>query len=53
MARLNNPDKNRAGRAGQAFDVLEKSSTILLDEKTRKEYDAKLTQIRSEVLIRV
>lgn len=42
MARLIHPDKNRDGRAGQAFDALEKSSAILLDEKTRKEYDTKL-----------
>jgi DNA repair exonuclease SbcCD ATPase subunit len=42
MARLVHPDKNRDGRAGQAFDLLETSSSILLDEKTRKEYDQQL-----------
>lgn len=42
MARLVHPDKNRDGRAEQAFDMLEKSSSILLDDKKRKEYDTKL-----------
>lgn len=42
MAKLVHPDKNRDGRAEQAFDLLEKSSSILLDEKQRKEYNAKL-----------
>lgn len=50
MARLVHPDKNRDGRAEQAFDLLEKSSSLLLDEKKRKEYDAKLKIQRKESL---
>ncbi len=41
MARMVHPDKNRDGRAEQAFDALEKSAAILQDEKQRKEFDAK------------
>ena len=41
MARMVHPDKNRDGRAEQAFNALEKSAAILQDEKLRKEFDAK------------
>lgn len=48
VARLVHPDKNRDGRAEEAFDLLEKSSSTLLDEKKRKEFDAKLKRQRQE-----
>lgn len=49
MARLVHPDKNRDGRAEEAFNLLEQSSSILLDEKKRKEYDLKLKVQRKEL----
>ena len=48
IAKLVHPDKNRDGLAEQAFDLLEKSSAILLDEKQRKEYDVKLKLQRKD-----
>ena len=50
MARQVHPDKNRDGRAEEAFNLLELSSSILLDEKQRKEYDAKLKVQQKELL---
>mmetsp|Transcript_23217 Transcript_23217/g.53050 ORF Transcript_23217/g.53050 Transcript_23217/m.53050 type:complete len:171 (-) Transcript_23217:92-604(-) len=42
MARRVHPDKNRDGRAMDAFRALEASYAILSDEGTRTEYDRKL-----------
>ena len=40
------PDKNRDGRANEAFIAVENSSTILSDERLRKEYDEALRMRR-------
>uniref|UniRef100_A0A7S1ZKK5 J domain-containing protein n=1 Tax=Trieres chinensis TaxID=1514140 RepID=A0A7S1ZKK5_TRICV len=40
-ARSVHPDKNRDGRANEAFRAVEDSAAILGDEKARKEYDRK------------
>lgn len=38
-AKLTHPDKNRDGRAAEAFVRVEEAATILGDEKKREEYD--------------
>jgi len=48
MARLVHPDKNRDGRAGQAFDALENSAALLMDPTKKKFYDLRLTLQREE-----
>jgi hypothetical protein len=40
-AKLVHPDKNRDGRADQAFIALEQSAAILLDDELRADYDDK------------
>lgn len=40
------PDKNRDGRANEAFIAVENSASILSDEKLREEYDEKLRAVR-------
>jgi len=42
IARSVHPDKNRDGRAGEAFDALENSAALLTDTSKKKDYDAKL-----------
>lgn len=42
MARTVHPDKNRDGRAEEAFHALETSAALLTDEKKRTEYDKKI-----------
>eukprot|EP00804_Cyclotella_cryptica_P021156 CCRYP_001478-RA/>CCRYP_001478-RA protein AED:0.34 eAED:0.30 QI:0/-1/0/1/-1/1/1/0/122 len=42
LARTVHPDKNRDGRAEEAFHAMERSAAILTDEKKRKEYDRRL-----------
>ncbi|KAL9181922.1 hypothetical protein ACHAXT_012265 [Thalassiosira profunda] len=46
LARTVHPDKNRDGRAEEAFHALEASAAILTDEKQRKEYDRKIIAAR-------
>ena len=46
MARTVHPDKNKDGRAEEAFHAIETSAAILTDEKKRKEYDKKLISSR-------
>jgi hypothetical protein len=40
------PDKNRDGRANEAFVAVENSASILSDDKLREEYDKKLLKLR-------
>eukprot|EP00979_Chaetoceros_neogracilis_P010056 scaffold2364_cov271-Chaetoceros_neogracile.AAC.5 len=42
IARSVHPDKNRDGRADEAFNALEKSAALLTDSSKKKDYDAKL-----------
>jgi hypothetical protein len=49
-ARSVHPDKNRDGRATEAFDALERSAAILMDGTKKKEYDAKLKRQRKELI---
>lgn len=44
------PDKNRDGRAQEAFVAVEEAATILGDAKLRKEYDQELKRRREEQL---
>jgi hypothetical protein len=46
IARSVHPDKNRDGRAGEAFDALEKSAAVLMDPLKKKDYDSKLQRQR-------
>lgn len=46
IARSVHPDKNRDGRAGEAFDALEKSAALLMDPLKKKDYDSKLQRQR-------
>ena len=50
IARSVHPDKNRDGRAGEAFDALEKSAALLTDPSKKKDYDAKLRRQRKATL---
>ena len=50
IAKAVHPDKNRDGRAGEAFDALEKSAAILMDSPQKKAYDAKLKKQRKQAL---
>jgi hypothetical protein len=45
-SRLVHPDRNRDGRADQAFIALEECSSILLDQKQRTLYDSELRASR-------
>jgi DnaJ-class molecular chaperone with C-terminal Zn finger domain len=49
IARSVHPDKNRDGRAGEAFDALEKSAALLMDPMKKKDYDVKLQRQRKAV----
>jgi hypothetical protein len=49
-ARWVHPDKNRDGRAGEAFDALDKSAAILMDDKLKRDYDLKLSKRRRDAL---
>jgi hypothetical protein len=40
------PDRNRDGRANEAFIALENSASILSDEQQRQEYDELIRQVR-------
>ena len=46
LARTVHPDKNKDGRAEEAFHALEQSAAILTDEKQRQEFDRKLISAR-------
>ena len=46
LARIVHPDKNKDGRAEEAFHAIETSAAILTDENKRKEYDKKLISSR-------
>ena len=48
MALLVHPDKNRDGRAVQAFVAVENAASILGDEETRDQYDAERLLLRME-----
>lgn len=50
VARRVHPDKNRDGRAEEAFRLLEESAALLGDVGRRKEYDMKLRLRRGELL---
>lgn len=52
IAKFVHPDKNRDGRAVQAFDALEKSASLLMDPLKRREYDSKLQRQRKDVFDR-
>ena len=45
---LTHPDKNRDGRAGEAFIAVENSASILSDEGLREKYDAQIRIARSK-----
>ena len=49
-ARNVHPDKNRDGRAAEAFDALERSAAILMDGTQKKMYDAKLKRQRNDLV---
>lgn len=51
-AKVVHPDKNRDGRAPEAFRALEKSAEVLMDSKLKKEYDAILMRQRKEMMDR-
>ncbi|KAL7469114.1 hypothetical protein ACHAXS_009367, partial [Conticribra weissflogii] len=46
LARTVHPDKNKDGRAEEAFHALESSAAILTDEKKRSDYDKKIIAAR-------
>ena len=46
LARTVHPDKNRDGRAEEAFHALETSAEILTDEKKRSDYDKRIIATR-------
>ena len=46
LARTVHPDKNRDGRAEEAFHALESSAAILTDDKQRSDYDKRLNSAR-------
>ena len=46
LARTVHPDKNKDGRAEEAFHALEQSAAVLTDEKQRQEFDRKLISAR-------
>ncbi|GKY99294.1 hypothetical protein MPSEU_000884500 [Mayamaea pseudoterrestris] len=52
-SRLVHPDRNRDGRANEAFIALEECASILLDEKQRAVYDAELKASRRRQYRRV
>jgi len=49
-ARWVHPDKNKDGRAGEAFDALDKSAAILMDDRLKREYDSKMTKKRRDAI---
>ena len=46
LARTVHPDKNKDGRAEEAFHAIEQSAAILTDEKQRQDYDKKIIATR-------
>ncbi|KAL7525284.1 hypothetical protein ACHAXR_000935 [Thalassiosira sp. AJA248-18] len=46
LARTVHPDKNKDGRAEEAFHALESSAAILTDEKQRSDYDKRIINAR-------
>lgn len=46
LARTVHPDKNKDGRAEEAFHALESSAEILTDDKKRADYDKKIISAR-------
>ncbi|KAL7540843.1 hypothetical protein ACHAWF_006797 [Thalassiosira exigua] len=46
LARTVHPDKNKDGRAEEAFHALESSAAILTDEKRRADYDKRIIATR-------
>lgn len=46
LARNVHPDKNKDGRAEEAFHALETSASILTDEKQRSDYDKRIIAMR-------
>ena len=46
LARTVHPDKNKDGRAEEAFHALESSAAILTDEKQRSDYDKRIISAR-------
>lgn len=46
LARTVHPDKNKDGRAEEAFHALETSAAILTDEKQRSDYDKRIISTR-------
>lgn len=46
LARTVHPDKNKDGRAEEAFHALETSAAILTDEKQRRDYDKRIISAR-------
>lgn len=48
MAKVVHPDKNIDGRAGEAFNALEKSAALLMDPEKKKWYDSMLNRQRAD-----
>ena len=46
LARTVHPDKNRDGRAVEAFHALESSAAVLTDDKQRSDYDKRIISAR-------
>ena len=46
LARTVHPDKNKDGRAEEAFHAIEKSAAILTDEKQRQDFDRSIISAR-------
>ena len=46
IAKTVHPDKNRDGRANEAFDAIERSAAILMDKDKKRAYDLKLARKR-------
>mmetsp|Transcript_16282 Transcript_16282/g.23945 ORF Transcript_16282/g.23945 Transcript_16282/m.23945 type:complete len:264 (+) Transcript_16282:86-877(+) len=47
-AKKTHPDKNRDGRAQQAFVAVEESAAVLMDEEAREQFDLEIKMARKE-----
>jgi DnaJ-class molecular chaperone len=47
-SRLVHPDRNRDGRAEEAFIALEECASILSDDRQRAQYENQLKQVRNQ-----
>lgn len=53
IAKSVHPDKNRDGRANEAFDAIERSAAILLDKDKKRAFDVKLARQRRAAVEKV